>query len=95
MTRVTVRVFAAIRALLGQSTIELNVAEEDVEGIIRIIASTYQPSFKNVIIDSQTGEVRKGFSILLNGREISFLGGLKTRLKDGDTVSIFSPVAGG
>jgi len=95
MPKVTVRVFATFRELLGKRTIELDTAVDDVEGIIRLIADTYQPSFKKAVVDPQTGQVRKGFSVLLNGQDITFLDGLRTRLKDGDTIALFSPVAGG
>jgi molybdopterin synthase sulfur carrier subunit len=95
MPKVTVRVFAALRELLGKRIIELDVAVDDVEGIIRLITDTYQPNFKNAIINPQTGQIRKGFSVLLNGRDISSLEGLRTRLQDGDAIALFSPVAGG
>ncbi|MEM2690420.1 MAG: MoaD/ThiS family protein, partial [Nitrososphaerota archaeon] len=33
--------------------------------------------------------------VLVNGREIMYLDGLRTRLRDGDSVAFIPPVAGG
>lgn len=40
-------------------------------------------------------KLRGTVNILVNGRSIDLLEGLKTSLKDGDVVAIFPPVAGG
>jgi MoaD family protein len=37
----------------------------------------------------------KGLRILINGREYGLLGGMKAPLKDGDTVVLLPPIAGG
>ena len=39
--------------------------------------------------------IREYVNVLVNGRSINFLEGLKTELSDGDEVAIFPPVAGG
>ncbi|MCG0278023.1 MAG: MoaD/ThiS family protein [Thermanaeromonas sp.] len=41
------------------------------------------------------GNLRPGFTILVNGRNIVFLKGLDTPLKPEDTVSLIPPAAGG
>jgi MoaD family protein len=95
MPKITVRAFAAFRELLQKRIIEIDAPVEDIQGIVDLITDTYNRDFKKTIIDSRTGQVRKGFSILVNGRDISFLDDLRTGLKDGDVVALFSPVAGG
>ncbi|MEM3027956.1 MAG: ubiquitin-like small modifier protein 1 [Candidatus Bathyarchaeia archaeon] len=94
MPSLKVRVFATLRDLLGTKGIEIKDSVGDVEALINYIADRFQPSFKNALLDEE-GRVRKGFSILVNGREITFLKGLGTELKDGDIIAIFPPVAGG
>ncbi|MBS7609220.1 MoaD family protein [Candidatus Bathyarchaeota archaeon] len=94
MPSLKVRVFATFRELLGTKSIEIEDPIGDVEDLINYIADRFQPSFRNALLDDK-GHVRKGFSILVNGREITFLKGLETKLKDGDIVAIFPPIAGG
>jgi len=95
MPTVTVRIFATLRELLGRKTLDMDAPVEDIEGLIRFIADRFQPSFKDALIDPKACQIRKGFSILVNGRDIEFLEGLRTKLKDGDTIALFPPVGGG
>ena len=43
----------------------------------------------------EDGDIRDMLTILKNGREVVHLDGLATVLEDGDTLSVFPPVAGG
>ena len=51
------------------------------------------PELKDVI----EREGREGVKpiVLIHGKHVEFLGGLKAKLKDGDEVSVFPPAAGG
>lgn len=94
MPFVKVRVFAILRELMGTRSLDVDAPVEDVGALIQFLAEGFQPSFKEALLD-QKGQVRRGFSILVNGRDIAFLEGLRTKLKDGDTIALFPPVAGG
>ncbi len=52
------------------------------------------PRLKNALIDPELNTPANGTIILVNGKEISTLNGLETKLKDGDEV-VFVPVAHG
>jgi len=52
------------------------------------------PELRSSLIDPESGEPRKTMLVLVNGREISVLNGLKTRVKDEDEV-VFVPVVHG
>ena len=54
--------------------------------VLRELAARYGPSF--------TGQLKKA-TVLVNGRNAAHLKGQRTRLADGDVVSIFPPLAGG
>lgn len=95
MPFLTVKVFATLRELLGRRTFDIDAPVEDVEGLIKFIADRFQPDLKGILIDLKSGQVRKNFLILVNGRDITFLEGLKTKLKDGDTIALFPLIAGG
>ena len=82
---VTVNFFGTIRGLTGDK--ELTVEAKSVSSLIQKLSSLYD----NHIFDEKV----KGAAILLNGKNIVHLKGRKTKLEDGDVVSIFPPVGGG
>ena len=53
------------------------------------------PELKRSLIDQQFGDPRPNTLVLVNGREISVLDGLETKLKDGDEVVLIPFVHGG
>ena len=53
------------------------------------------PELKRSRIDQQLGDPRPNTLVLVNGREISVLDGLETKLKDGDEVVLIPFVHGG
>ena len=53
------------------------------------------PELKRSLIDQQLEDPRLNTLILVNGREISVLDGLETKLKDGDEVVLIPFVHGG
>jgi molybdopterin synthase sulfur carrier subunit len=52
------------------------------------------PELKRSLVDQQLEDPRPNALILVNGREISVLNGLETKLKDGDEI-VFVPVVHG
>ena len=52
------------------------------------------PELKRSLIDQQLEDPRPNALILVNGREISVLNGLETKLKNGDEI-VFVPVVHG
>ena len=54
-----------------------------------------QPELKRSLIGQQLEDSRPNALILVNGREISVLDGLETKLKDGDEVVLIPFVHGG
>ena len=52
------------------------------------------PELKRSLIDQQLEDPKPNALILVNGREISVLNGLETKLKDGDEI-VFVPVVHG
>lgn len=91
---VNVRFIGSLRASAKKSklTLELGKAVSLREVIKRIVEE--QPKLKRALIDPELDDPRVNSLILVNGKEISALEGLDTKLKDGDEL-IFIPVVHG
>ncbi|RLF98344.1 MAG: molybdopterin synthase sulfur carrier subunit [Thaumarchaeota archaeon] len=93
MTKVKVLVFVSLRDKVGWSQKEVMVDGDKIRDLLKSIKSVDGRSLYEIV--TENGKLRPNFLILLNGREISFLNGLNTKIKDGDTISIFPPAGGG
>ncbi|NPV60583.1 MAG: MoaD/ThiS family protein [Actinobacteria bacterium] len=81
---VTVKLFATLRKAAGEPGFQSeagNVAE-----VLKEAEKRYGDGVKRYL---------KSCIVLVNGNNIGYLKGKRTKLKDGDEVSLFPPVAGG
>ncbi|WP_224333921.1 ubiquitin-like small modifier protein 1 [Haloprofundus halobius] len=87
------RFFATFREAVGQKTIE----REFDEGLaVGDVLSTLEAEFDG--LEGQLledGGLRPQINVLKNGREVLHMEGIETTMEDGDTLSVFPPVAGG
>jgi molybdopterin synthase sulfur carrier subunit len=95
MPKVTVRGYASFVELLGPSDFEVDSDAETVGSLIGFLAERFNPRLRELLLDSATRGVLKGNKILVNGRDVDFLQGLETRIKDGDRIVLFPPTGGG
>jgi molybdopterin synthase sulfur carrier subunit len=92
---ITVKFVGALRHFSGASKLTLDCKgcasiRELVNKIVKEV-----PELKRSLIDQQLEDPRPNALILLNGREISVLNGLETKLKDGDEIVLVPVVHGG
>ena len=80
----TVKFYATFRKITGTREAEFDAGT--IEELLGLISGKYGDK-----IDRYLGVS----TVLLNGTNISKLKGKKTRLKAGDSVSLFPPLAGG
>lgn len=59
------------------------------------IAGMYGEAFKKEVYEPGETDVKTGFSVTINGVFIGQLGGLGTKLSDGDKVVLMSLMSGG
>lgn len=88
---VTVRLFARLREAAGTSEIALQA--QDIRGLLDALVAK-APSVGSELLEAD-GRLRQAVTVMVNGRNIEFLGGLDTPLRGGDTVAVFPVVAGG
>lgn len=91
---VTVRFIGAFRTISGKS--KLTIEYRDIPNIKKAVQKIVEelPKLKGALIDADLQDLGPNTLILLNGREISILNGLKTTLKNGDEI-VFVPVSHG
>lgn len=84
------RFFATFREAVGQKVLECDYPEgTTVDDVLSDLAEEYDMNL------FEGDELRAQLSIMKNGKDVVHLDGLETPLDDGDTLSVFPPVAGG
>ncbi|MDR5672417.1 Molybdopterin converting factor, small subunit [Halalkaliarchaeum sp. AArc-CO] len=87
------RFFATFRETVGTKTTTREFPDDAVVGdVLEALESEYA-DLEGRLLDQ--GELASHINVLKNGREVLHMDGLETELVDGDTLSIFPPVAGG
>lgn len=90
---IELRSFATFREAVGRKTIERSYEDGATVGeVLADIESEFDGLEGQLVED---GAIRPQLSILKNGRDVTHAEGPDTPLEDGDTVSLFPPVAGG
>jgi molybdopterin synthase sulfur carrier subunit len=92
---VTVRLIGSLRASTGKNTFKLKL--EKAVSLRKIMTKIVEeePKLKRVLIDPELDDPRTNALMLVNGREISVLQGLDTKLRDGDELILIPVVHGG
>jgi len=96
--KVSVRFFAALRELVGKKVEFLEFSDCEgvsVEKVLNRLAELHGTEFVDYVFNGKTREIQGYLTLLVNGRSITTLDGLKTRLMNGDILAILPPVGGG
>jgi molybdopterin synthase sulfur carrier subunit len=90
----TVKFIGALRHLSGKTQLTVNFKEGiSIKELVTEI-SQEMPALEKTFSEQQLNDSRSNSLILVNGREISVLNGLETKLNDGDEI-VFVPVVHG
>ena len=93
--KVTVRFFTTLREITGKKEESLELSKPiAVDDFLRQLSKKYGKEFDDYMFD-EIGDVQGHLQVLINGRSVSTMQGLKTQLKDADQVAILPPVGGG
>jgi molybdopterin synthase sulfur carrier subunit len=85
-----VKLFANFREVAGVREVEVKAST--VEELLKKLTDLY-PKLTDLIFEE--GKVRSYVHVMVNGKNIRGLKGLKTEIGEEDTVAIFPPVSGG
>jgi sulfur-carrier protein len=91
---ITLKFLGALRHAANQDTLEVECIQDATVLDILNLASDKNQELRRNILDEQLAEPKPIALILVNGREISVLNGLETKLQDGDEL-VFVPVVHG
>lgn len=90
----SIKFIGALRHISGKT--QLTVNSQESTSIKKLLIKLRQefPSLEKTFADQQLNDSRSNTLILVNGREISVLNNLETKLNDGDEI-VFVPVVHG
>lgn len=93
--KVNVKFLASIREIAGAHEIQFEIYTGDtVDTLLKFLETRFGSEFKEAV-GSPFADENPKIRILVNGRDVDFLKGPKTELKEEDTVVLIPPVAGG
>ena len=93
--KITVRFFTTLREIVGKKEERVEFSKPvSVEAVLKQLSKKYGKDFDDYMFD-ELGDVRGHLQILVNGRSVTTMRGLKTQLKGADQVAILPPVGGG
>lgn len=91
-----VRLLGVFRWISKKSQITLELVEPvTVRDVVGKLSDHFSPEFKQEFIDPELNDPRPNTLILVDGKEISALKGLDTKVKDGDEIILIPVLHGG
>lgn len=93
VAKVKVKLFGGLQEAFQEREREIELERaSNIQELLDLLCNSYERRQK---IFDQSGRIRSDINILKNGRNIYFLDGIQTELKEGDTIAIFPPAVGG
>ena len=85
--------FATYRKIAGCESFDTS-APENLHALLKECTNRW-PGFRGVLLDESQKKLGPALIIMVNGRHIQHLDGIKTKLKESDVVAITPQMAGG
>lgn len=92
MAKVNLITFARVKQIIGIKQKEMEAIT--VQELLDKLVLEHGDILREELFED-TGNLRKHYRVVVNGRHINLLDGFKTKLKDDDTVVIMPAMAGG
>ena len=92
---VELHLLGVFQRISGETRVHMKLEKSTtLRDAIQNLTDSVSPTLKRVLIDSELDDPRPNALVLVNGKEISVLQGLETRVDDGDEI-ILIPVSHG
>ena len=92
--KITVKFYGLLRRRLRTTVLEIEGDDVTILALLRRAEEKAGQSFLDELLDPESG-LLTGTIILIDGENIRLKQGLETRVRDGETVALFSPAGGG
>jgi molybdopterin synthase sulfur carrier subunit len=93
---VKVQTILYLSKIVGAREIEISVPNGcTLQGILENMVDSYGDELASHLFQPKSTTILPYLRLMVNGRDIAFLDGMNTLLKDGDEVLIMPPVSGG
>ncbi len=96
--KVTVKFFTTLREIVGKKELMLTFPNNEsvtIYLVLQKLAKLYGNDLVAYVYNSKTGAVKGFLQFLVNGKSVTDLEGLKTKLLNKDVLAIIPPVGGG
>ena len=93
--KVNVRLLGVFCVFSGKSRITLKLEQPTVRKVVHKLAASLSVEATRLLVDPELNDPRPNALILVNGKEISVLKGLDTKIKEGDEVTLIPVSHGG
>ena len=93
---VKVQTILYLSKIVGAREIDISVPDGcTLQGILENMVDTYGDELASHLFQPKSTTLLPYLRLMVNGRDIAFLDGMNTLLKDGDEILILPPVSGG
>ena len=95
--KVKIHTILDIKKIIGKGQIEIPVPKgSSVREVVAGLVGTWGEALRSYLLESENPvTIHSHIRLMVNGRDIAFLGGIDTVLEDGDEILILPPVSGG
>jgi len=93
---ITIRTILGLKEILGKDVIEFSIPQGTaVKALVALMVEQWGARLASYFSDAEQDRPLPKIRILVNGRDIGFLNGMETELRDGDEILMLPLVGGG